>query len=562
MKRAQRIVQRFAKSIKGLLATVAPLAAGAALFKWAQGLEEFNQAMRSSLAIMGKVSDAMRKVMEETALEVAKTTRFMAKEAAEAYFFLASAGLSAAASVKALPLVSKFAQAGMFNLAQATDLLTDAQSALGLSSKNVTANLANMTRVSDVLVKANTLANASVEQFSQALTTKAGAKMKTYNIDLAEGVAVLAAYADQGIKAADAGSAFNIIIRDLTTKAIQNAKAFERANIAVFDAGGSLRNLGTIIADVEKALEGLSDAQRKAALLTLGFTDKSVAFIQTLIGTSEKIAEYEEALKGATGTTMQIADKQLTSFAKSWNFLTGAMTHASKILTPVITLVGALAWVVGKTAEAFASIPEIAKSFFGKDAASTVIRELNATGEAIDSITNATKDMTKAMDAAARATAQLRAERKAFQVGVRDTRAEQLFRRGRQLELELRTPMEIFRNTMNELDVLLKGAGGEAAISLETFARAVHRAEELLPTPRTDAFIKRREAEIEALLETQRGLKTAMTFRQITGAAAVPGLTAQRQKPQAVTNKNDDRRDKALQRIEQKMGAAVAVTGP
>ena len=61
--------------------------------------------------------------------------------------------------------------------------------------------MAQMSRVSDVLVRANTLANATVQQFSTALTSKAGAALKSFNKDVEEGVAVLAAMADQGIKA-------------------------------------------------------------------------------------------------------------------------------------------------------------------------------------------------------------------------------------------------------------------------------------------------------------------------------------------------------------------------
>ena len=89
----------------------------------------------------------MRSKLEMAAREVAKTTTFSATQAAEAYFFLASAGLDAAQSIEALPRVAKFAQAGNFDLARATDLLTDAQSALGLTIRDdVVKNMENMAR--------------------------------------------------------------------------------------------------------------------------------------------------------------------------------------------------------------------------------------------------------------------------------------------------------------------------------------------------------------------------------------------------------------------------------
>jgi TP901 family phage tail tape measure protein len=233
----------------------------------AKAANEFNEAFTKSTAIMGDLTEVMQADMKRAAEEVATTTTFSAKEAAEAFFFLASAGMDAAQSIKALPQVSKFAQAGTFDLALATDLLTDAQSALGMTIRDdVIKNMENMARVSDVLVKANTVANASVAQFSEALTTKAGASLRQWNKDVEEGVAVLAVFADQGRKGAEAGTGLSIVLRDLSTKALKNADAFEKYGVAVFDANEKMRNIADIIADLEGALGEMSDAQAKATL--------------------------------------------------------------------------------------------------------------------------------------------------------------------------------------------------------------------------------------------------------------------------------------------------------
>ncbi|GAI51297.1 unnamed protein product, partial [marine sediment metagenome] len=175
----------------------------------------FDKAMTESLAIMGDVSPAMQKEMAKTALEMSTKTTFAAKKLAGAYFFLASAGMDATQSIKALPVVAKFAQAGTFDLATATDLLTDAQTALDLSSKNAVKNQENLIRVSDVLVGANTLANASVKQFAESLTTKAAAALVNVNKEIEEGVAILAAYADKGVKGQLAGQRLTMMLNGL-----------------------------------------------------------------------------------------------------------------------------------------------------------------------------------------------------------------------------------------------------------------------------------------------------------------------------------------------------------
>ena len=325
MSKATKALDNFAKQAQIALGAVA-IATAALAVKSVQEFAKFEGAMTKSLAIMGNVSDSMRGEMQNAAREMAKTTTFSAEQAADSYFFLASAGLDAEASVAALPRVASFAQAGMFDMARATDLLTDAQSALGLTIRDdAVANMENMARVSDVLVKANTLANASVEQFSTSLTTKAGASLRALGKDVEEGVAVLAAFADQGIKGELAGTQLSIVLRDLTTKAIDNKKAFEAAGLSIFDSNGEMRNMGDIVADLEVALDGMSDEVQKNTLLQLGFSDRSLGSLQALLGTSDAIKLYEEELRKAGGTTDDVANKQLESFNSQLALLESAL---------------------------------------------------------------------------------------------------------------------------------------------------------------------------------------------------------------------------------------------
>ncbi len=352
MNKVRRRLRKFSRSVAGIARRMAgfgkqvakafagagALAAGSLALRG----EMFNRAMRQSQAIVMGLTNALDKNMRRAAIDAARTTVFSARDMAKAYFFLASAGLKAEQQIKALPVVAQFAQAGMFDMALATDLLTDAQSALGLTVANAQKNMLNMRHVGDVLVKANTLANASVQQFSESLTTKAGAALKILNKDIEEGVAVLAAFADQGVKSSDAGTALNIVLRELSTKAIKNANVFRRFGIDVFDSTGNMRNLAKIVASVEVALSGMSDQTTKATLLQLGFSDKSVIFLQTLIGMSGRIAGYEAALRQAGGTMAFVADRQLTPLQKALARLGAAWTDLAVKLSPVVRLAARL----------------------------------------------------------------------------------------------------------------------------------------------------------------------------------------------------------------------------
>lgn len=307
-----------------LLAGGTAVVGGAALLAGSRAVRAFagfDEKMTESLAIMGNVSDTMRGEMSDSARAMARQTIFSAEQAAESYFFLASAGLSAEQSVAALPQVAAFAQAGMFDMAQATDLATDAQSALGLTVDDAEQNLSNLTRVTDVLVKANTLANASVEQFATALTSGAGAALKTVNKSVEEGAAVLAAFADQGIKAEKAGNALSRVVRILTVQAVKNSEAYEKLGIRVFDAEGNLRHFADIVEDLTTALGSMSDEQRAASLEALGFRARLQGVILPLLGTSDAIRRYNAGMNQSAGVTREVADKQLQTFNKQMQLL-------------------------------------------------------------------------------------------------------------------------------------------------------------------------------------------------------------------------------------------------
>lgn len=333
--------------VAGAAAVGGIAAVGAGLVKSAQEAATFGDKMNESLAIMGDVSDAMRDDMAEAAKEVGRTTRISADQAAESYFFLASAGLDAKESVEALPQVAQFAQAGMFDMATATDLATDAQSALGLTSEDTQQNIQNLTRVTDVFTKANTLANASVQQFAQAMTNKAGAALRNVNKSMEEGTAVLAAFADQGLKGRKAGIALSRILGRLPKRAQQNADAFQEFGVQVFDSEGNLRDMSDIVEDMTDAFSGLSDAEKTAAIEQLGFGQRVGRNIKQLLGQSDAIREYREELEGAGGTTEDVADNQMDSFSAKIDELKGKLESiaidiggplldAAKNLLPII----------------------------------------------------------------------------------------------------------------------------------------------------------------------------------------------------------------------------------
>jgi len=298
---------------------------------------DFDDKINQSLAIQGpEVAEKFRGEMEQTARTVAKDLGISASDAAESFFFLASAGLDAESQIASLPAVAAFSKAGMFDMARATDLATDAQSALGLVSDDASENLQNLTRVTDVLVGANTLANASVEQFGDALTTKAGAALRTVNKDVEEGVAVLAALADQGIKGAEAGEKLNVFLRDTSRAASANAEEFEALGLQIFDTDGNMRNLADIVENMEEVFGDMSDEQRVATMDALGLNRSVADVTRQLMGTSDSIREYEAELRDMGGITQDVAERQLQSFSGQMSIVKAELTDLALDIGPIV----------------------------------------------------------------------------------------------------------------------------------------------------------------------------------------------------------------------------------
>lgn len=317
--------------------------------------ELFDQKMTESTSIM-EVTTSQVAALREQAIQLSYQGPQSASTLAEGYYFLASAGYSAAQSLELLPAIQKFATAGAFNLAEAVTFASDAHRALGLAEKDEVKNRNNLVKVTDVLVKANSLVNANVRQLSIALTTQAAASLRTFHKSIEEGVAVLAAFAEQGVKAHIAGTTLSRVLRLLNQSALKNADTHARLGFHVFDAQGKMRNLADIVQNLEHILGPMNDEMRASTLAALGFEARIQQAILPLIGMSQKIREYEAVLKSAGGATENVSNKQMKSFHNQMqmvgNQITSLKIKVGELLAPTVLFFGKI---IGDLAEALRS---------------------------------------------------------------------------------------------------------------------------------------------------------------------------------------------------------------
>lgn len=309
-----------------------------------KAFSDFDLAMTESTSIMSNLSNEQKVMMADLAKELSMKGKQGPTELAKAYYYLASAGYDANQAMAALPVVQNFATAGAFDLERATNLAAGAQAALGLRVADATQNMANMARVTNVLIRANTLANASAEQFSIALTTSAAGAGKAFGKDVEEVTAALVVLADQNIKAQEAGNMFGRMLRILSQSAVMHKQAYKDLKVDIFDPKThNMRKTADIIEDLTKAFSKMSAEQRTATMKSLGWEAKLQGAMIPFLGKADKMREAEAKLRKASegeGESARVAAEQMKAFwnqmQMTWNMVKVLAIEIGAQLAPAV----------------------------------------------------------------------------------------------------------------------------------------------------------------------------------------------------------------------------------
>lgn len=206
------------------------------------------------LNTVGSEASATFEQLSTFAQEMGSTTAFSASEAADAINYMALAGYDAETSMQMLPNVLNLAAAGGIDLASASDMVTDAQSALGLS-------LDETSIMVDQMAAAASKSNTSVQQLGDAFLT-IGANAKSLSGGTTELATALGILADNGIKGTEGGTHLRNIMLALNPTTDKAAAAWEALGVSAYDADGNLRPLEDTFADLNEAMEGMTDQEK------------------------------------------------------------------------------------------------------------------------------------------------------------------------------------------------------------------------------------------------------------------------------------------------------------
>ncbi len=294
------------------------------------GYLELNDQLTRNAAITGANAKDQAEMTQQVK-ELGRTTRFTAKQVAEAQMYQAMAGYKTNEILSVTPTLLKLSVATGENLASTSDMITDSLSAFGLSVKDVG-------MYTDVLANTANNTNTTVGMMGNAFVY-VGASSRAMGENFKEVAVLLGVLADNGIKGEKAGTGLNAIYSRLAKVTPKMRAQLEKTNTKLYDQNGKFKGLRTIIEESRTSLSKLSEQERNTWLVTVAGTEGLKIWTSIMNNSTESTKKAENAVYNANGalekfySTMASADKQKIEELKSaWN---GLQLQVGEGLSPV-----------------------------------------------------------------------------------------------------------------------------------------------------------------------------------------------------------------------------------
>jgi TP901 family phage tail tape measure protein len=339
--KGNKAVGAYAKKQKtilgGLKKSWLALAAGA--FLLAKGIINATKVsikFQAAIDNVRAVAGGARKELAKLAREAGKSTVFSATEAADAMYFLASAGLAVEDMAKVLTPTLNLAAAAQIDIARATDIVVN-------NLKVFNKDMSEAEAITDVMAKTVASSNTNMEQLADALGF-AGPVASSAGISFEDLNATLATMANRGIKGGQAGTQLRQSLARLTKPSAEAEAALKKYGITTEEI---TKLLPTPIALFDRLHDAnLSNAD---ALAIFGVRQTGVtALIKDGV---DDLHDMRDALDESAGSAKKMADVQINNVAGAMKLLkskweefillmtTGSLPAIQKFVTKLAQIV-------------------------------------------------------------------------------------------------------------------------------------------------------------------------------------------------------------------------------
>ena len=279
---------------------------------------DFEQAI-TNVGAVGLQTRAQIAPLEALALELGRTTKFTAIEAANAMEMLARAGFNTNEILSATPGVLYAAAASGLEIAEVADHVSNALKGMGLAADQAS-------RVADVLTLASARTNSTIGSLGESVS-KASATARQLNIPLEQVVASVALLQDVGLDASVAGSAFNTMLTKMATPSRAVQKQMDALGLSFKDAQGNMLPLPEVLARLDQASAKLGGNFDKVAFFAnlVGLEgQKAISNLTELFASGKASALFAE-LQNASGAAEKMSKLRMDTVRGSLELLSSAV---------------------------------------------------------------------------------------------------------------------------------------------------------------------------------------------------------------------------------------------
>ena len=222
------------------------------------------------------------------------------------------------------------------DLAAASDLeFAESADAVSVALATFGRPATDAVRIADNFVGA---ADASVAEVSDltAAFVNFGPTANQFGWKLEDVNTALALLSQRGIRGGEAGTALKSMMTNMMRQTGDTVGTLEKLNITLYDQEGQMRTMPDILGQLERALAGVSEEQRNAAIQTIFGTYGMKAASSLLEEGTEGWEEMEGAI-GEAASAQQIAGKRTEGFYGALEILKGTIqTFMIEAGTPLI----------------------------------------------------------------------------------------------------------------------------------------------------------------------------------------------------------------------------------
>lgn len=261
----------------------------------------FEHAMARVKALTS-ATDTEFSALSGTARDLGAATEFSATQAAEAMQFLAMAGFDVNEIISAMPNVLNLASAAQVDMGTSADIVSNIMTGFGMTAEETN-------RAVDVLVDTMRSANTDLNMLGDGMKYVAPvAHGLGWSIE--ETAAAIGAMSDAGVQGSMAGTSLRAALLSLASPVGQTEKAMKKFNIEVMDSSGNLKPLPELVSHISERLDGLTKAQKTAALAHLVGREAAAGFIALIERGGPSLQEFTTQLENSGGVAEEVAKTQ------------------------------------------------------------------------------------------------------------------------------------------------------------------------------------------------------------------------------------------------------------